>query len=257
MKARQEPFFPLLFLLLVVIVCLQIGFLYRSFRFNRLLGRIVQSQNSGELKSRERDGKKFERDEDKKNSLIWAFRVEPKTLNPLSSESDIYTRWIAVPYIFEPLMMRDYNDMALKPLLAENYIASRDGLIITFTLKDGIYFSDGYPITSEDVIFTYRTALNLVIDVGDAARFFSEVESAKALDKKKVRFYLKRPYFKAPLRTCLSVRLVFFLLIFIASIILSNLTTKFQIRLAADLISLSSGGRAKKLSWDTTATTGV
>jgi len=196
-ELSRRPFNLIFFLLLVVIVCLQVVSLYRSFHCYRLLSRIGESRSSAALKSGERGLKKYEQSVNKKNRLVWSFRVEPKTLNPLSSESDIYTKWIAVPYIFEPLMMRDYNDMSLKPLLAESYIMSRDGLTITFRLKDGIYFSDGHPVNSEDVVFTYRTAVNPAIDAGDAVRVFSEVNRVKALDEKRVRFYLERPYFKA------------------------------------------------------------
>jgi len=38
--------------------------------------------------------------------LIWASRVEPKTLNPISAENDVYCRWITRGNIFEPLMDR-------------------------------------------------------------------------------------------------------------------------------------------------------
>ncbi len=47
--------------------------------------------------------------------LIWAFRVEPKTLNQFSVDSDIYSRWITVPYIFEPLLVYDFDDLTMKP----------------------------------------------------------------------------------------------------------------------------------------------
>jgi len=59
--------------------------------------------------------------------LIWAFRVEPKTLNPISAETDVYTVWITIPYIFEPLLVYDYdpaNGRLLKPHLAESYEVS-------------------------------------------------------------------------------------------------------------------------------------
>ncbi|MCJ7675361.1 MAG: ABC transporter substrate-binding protein [Sedimentisphaerales bacterium] len=93
--------------------------------------------------------------------LIWAFRVEPKTLNPISAETDVYTVWITIPYIFEPLLVYDYdpaNGRMLKPHLAESYEVSSDGLEITFRLRNDIHFSDGTPVTTDDVVFTYETA---------------------------------------------------------------------------------------------------
>jgi ABC-type transport system substrate-binding protein len=110
--------------------------------------------------------------------LIWAFRVEPKTLNPISAppprlasgdagagETDVYTVWITIPYIFEPLLVYDYdpaNGRLLKPHLAEDYEVSSDGLEITFRLRNDIHFSDGTPPVPPaggrnggDVVFTY------------------------------------------------------------------------------------------------------
>jgi hypothetical protein len=40
--------------------------------------------------------------------LIWASRVEPKTLNPISVENDVYCRWITRLNIFEPLLIYDF-----------------------------------------------------------------------------------------------------------------------------------------------------
>ena len=42
----------------------------------------------------------------------------------------------------------------VKPLLAESFETSEDGLVYTFKLRDGIKFSDGKPITTADVAFS-------------------------------------------------------------------------------------------------------
>lgn len=59
--------------------------------------------------------------------------------------------------VFEPLMQNDESGEFL-PWLAESMEVSEDGLTLTFTLKDGIVFSDGKPLTTKDVAFTYKTA---------------------------------------------------------------------------------------------------
>lgn len=129
--------------------------------------------------------------------LVWAFRVEPKTLNQFSAENDVYSRWITVPYIFEPLLVYDYNDLTMQPWLAESYSISKDGLEITFELRDDIHFSDGHPVTSEDVVFTCETAVNPDVGAANIANLFVDVDKAVAVDARVVKFYLKRPYFKA------------------------------------------------------------
>ena len=42
----------------------------------------------------------------------------------------------------------------VEPLLAEDYTVSEDGLVYTFTLKPGVTFHSGKPLTSEDVKFS-------------------------------------------------------------------------------------------------------
>jgi len=102
-----------------------------------------------------------------------------------------------VPYIFEPLLVYDYNDLTLKPCLAESYEVSADGREISFTLRDDICFSDGHDITSEDVIFTYETAANSKVNPANAGNSFADVERAVAVSRRVVKFCLRRPYFKA------------------------------------------------------------
>lgn len=132
--------------------------------------------------------------------LIWAFRVEPKTLNPISAETDVYTVWITIPYIFEPLLVYDYdpaNGRLLKPHLAENYEVSSDGLEITFRLRNDIHFSDGTPVTTDDVVFTYETIVNPKVDAANVASRYTDVMKVTKIDNLVVKFSLKRPYSKA------------------------------------------------------------
>jgi peptide/nickel transport system substrate-binding protein len=42
----------------------------------------------------------------------------------------------------------------VEPLLADSYAMSDDGLTYTFTLKPGVTFHSGKPLTSEDVKFS-------------------------------------------------------------------------------------------------------
>ena len=45
--------------------------------------------------------------------------------------------------------------------LVESYEVSKDGLSWHFTLKDGIVFSDGTPLSAPDVKFTFERILSL------------------------------------------------------------------------------------------------
>ncbi|MGA8039583.1 MAG: ABC transporter substrate-binding protein, partial [Acidimicrobiia bacterium] len=50
------------------------------------------------------------------------------------------------------------DDFAVEPGLAESWVASDDGLTYTYTLRDGLKWSDGEPLTAEDVAWTINTS---------------------------------------------------------------------------------------------------
>lgn len=195
-----------LFLLLSVIVLLQILLMVQSDRFYDGLNRLDEAFESGTIVYGSKGEGEVSIDEeyvgDEGDWLIWAFRVEPKTLNQFSVDSDIYSRWITVPYIFEPLLVYDFDDLTMKPWLAESYEVSSDGLEITFRLRDDVYFSDGVSVTADDVVFTYETAVNPAVDAADVASLYVDVEKVVRVNERVVRFFMKRPYFKALENLC-------------------------------------------------------
>lgn len=73
--------------------------------------------------------------------------------NPILS-SNVYDGYIA-DSIFESLVKNDHAGV-YHPSLAD-YSLSEDNLTYTFTLKDGVKFSDGTPMTTADIAFTYNT----------------------------------------------------------------------------------------------------
>ena len=50
------------------------------------------------------------------------------------------------------------DDLAIEPGLAESWEASDDGLTYTYTLREGLTWSDGEPLTAEDVAWTVNTS---------------------------------------------------------------------------------------------------
>lgn len=192
-----------LFFFLSVVILLQVLSMVQSDRFYEGINRLdevlrdpsyVRSARS-EQAATTAAGREYPGDEG--DWLVWAFRVEPKTLSQISAENDIYARWVTVPHIFEPLLFYDYNQLELKDWLAESYDISGNGLEITFRLRDDIHFSDGVPVTADDVIFTYETIVNPAVDAANIANLFVDVEKAVRVDERTVKFLMKRPYFKA------------------------------------------------------------
>ena len=77
---------------------------------------------------------------------------EPKTFNyALNSEfPNVFG------YIYEGLISENGLTGAIEPALAESWEISKDNRRIVFTLREGLKWSDGAPLTADDVVFTYK-----------------------------------------------------------------------------------------------------
>lgn len=62
--------------------------------------------------------------------------------------------YLMVSYTFDTLMWKDEN--GILPLLAKEYTVSEDQKTYTFKLNEGVKFSDGEELTSEDVKFSFE-----------------------------------------------------------------------------------------------------
>jgi peptide/nickel transport system substrate-binding protein len=75
--------------------------------------------------------------------------------------------------------------------LAAGHEVSADGLVYTFSMKQGITFSDGAPFTAQDVAASYERVQ--AINAGPA-RYFSRMESFTAVDDETFEIRLGGPY---------------------------------------------------------------
>lgn len=82
------------------------------------------------------------------------------------------------------------NGGAAEPCLADTYEFSEDGLTLTITLKDGITFASGNPMTSADVAFSVNRCKNLK---GNPSFIADTIESVETPDEKTVIFHLSEP----------------------------------------------------------------
>lgn len=77
--------------------------------------------------------------------------------------------------------LTDYAaDGSLGPGLAEDWSVSDDGLRWTFRLREGLLWSDGTPLTAEDVVWSARRLVNPRESFADLGDFFA-VENARAV----------------------------------------------------------------------------
>ena len=100
---------------------------------------------------------------------------DPSTLDPLRV-SDTYGRSVA-EQIFDGLVQYDQT-LTVMPALARYWKASRDGLVWTFTLRQGVRFHHGRELTSEDVVFSLTRLLDPKVPFG-ATDFFSTIRGAR------------------------------------------------------------------------------
>lgn len=78
---------------------------------------------------------------------------DPETLDPaLNSTVDGANILITV---FEPLLILD-EDNSVQPGQAADYTVSEDGLTWTFTLRDGLKWSDGSDLTAQDFEYSFK-----------------------------------------------------------------------------------------------------
>jgi peptide/nickel transport system substrate-binding protein len=62
--------------------------------------------------------------------------------------------------VYEPLMINNSAKGEIVPWLADKYAWSTDNKSLTFTLHDGVKWSDGQPFTSSDVAYTFNLIKN-------------------------------------------------------------------------------------------------
>ncbi len=91
---------------------------------------------------------------------------------------------------YENLFKFYSNDGAPEPCLADTYEFSEDNLTLTVTLKDGITFASGNPMTSADVLFSINRCKNLK---GNPSFIADTIESMEAPDDKTIVFHLTQP----------------------------------------------------------------
>jgi len=124
-----------------------------------------------------------------------SFSSTLKTLTPLiANEADSSS---VHNYVLESLVTRNPDTLKQTGLLAKDWTISDDGLVITFKMHDNIVFSDGEPMTAEDVVFTFDFIFNKDIKAPALQAYFEPIKSVKATGKYEVVFTFKRPYFEA------------------------------------------------------------
>jgi peptide/nickel transport system substrate-binding protein len=134
--------------------------------------------------------------------VVSSFGGDVKTFNPITTTEASSQE--VLQFVFEGLVQIDLRTMEPIPGIAESWTISPDNLTYDFTLRKDVYWSDGQPLTSDDVVFT--------LDVINDKRNISALRDGLVINGKNitaiktgnysVRFQLPYPF--APLLKVMS-----------------------------------------------------
>jgi len=104
---------------------------------------------------------------------------DPESLDPaiITSQSD----GRIVSALFEGLTRFNAVTAQAEPALAKRWDISGDGLVYTFHLRDDLQWSNGEPITTHDVVYSWRRAVNPAT-ASDYAGMLYYVKNAEAIN---------------------------------------------------------------------------
>ena len=127
--------------------------------------------------------------------LVISLDAEPPVLNTILDTGDATTKYIC-NHIHETLLDIDRDTLGMKGRVATEWEVSDDHLTYTFTLHEDAKFSDGVPLTAEDVKFSWELIMNPENDTAALRNYMQDVESVDVLDEHTVRFNMIKPYFR-------------------------------------------------------------
>lgn len=200
MNGRSGVVTFFLFVFLGILICLQfLGMVQSDRLYDRLNDVVKVVENArfvGSPASSAGSGDMYPGD--KGDWLVQHVPDEPPTLNPIVVEGTISTNKVVIGNVFERLF--EYNlevdKVDFKPHLAEKMGISDDGLEVTISLRDDIYFSDGMPVTADDVLFTYNTIMDPGVDAANLRNYYYNFKGVEKIDDRTVKFSFKELYWK-------------------------------------------------------------
>lgn len=96
--------------------------------------------------------------------FVLAQTSPPRTFNSVMANENSSTD-VTDGRLFTPLAEFDNATQEMRPQLARSWETSADGRISTWHLRRGAAFSDGHPITSADVLFTFEVYMDDTLHV--------------------------------------------------------------------------------------------
>lgn len=135
-----------------------------------------------------------------KERLVVALEAAPETLDRRMA---LGANAMKVAQLVTPGLTRVDETGRAVPDLAEHFEAEDDTTWV-FTLREGLVFSDGSPLTSADVVATYRSVLDPAL--GSPHRGgYGYLKDVEARDPRTVAFHLSAPFGAMPVDASLAI----------------------------------------------------
>lgn len=139
-------------------------------------------------------------------TLLEATANDPRTFNPVltqeTSTSDV------LRYLFDGLVEYNGETAEVEPALAESWTVSKDGRTWTFVLRQGLQWSDGAPVSADDVIFTFAVIYDKTIpnSLRDVLMVGGKPIEVTKMDARTVRLRTGEPF--GPLLRSIGVSII-------------------------------------------------
>lgn len=126
---------------------------------------------------------------------LGSFGAGPKTFNAWDA-SDVESHGIGM---LQNDSLVDYDPWSGKavPKLAKSFETSKDGKVITFVMRKGLKWSDGHPLTADDVVFTFGKLVKEgygEVSNRDTIATADDYPDVKKVAEDRVSFTFKRPF---------------------------------------------------------------
>lgn len=130
--------------------------------------------------------------------LVAALPTDPTSMDPIKTGSLVV---LSVFFNTFDQLTKITADGTLEPKLATEWTPNADMTSWDFTLREGVTFTNGEPLTADDVAFSFNTILN--DPTSENFGYLSSLKSVEKVDDYTVRFAMKAPFSAFPRNTSL------------------------------------------------------
>lgn len=125
-------------------------------------------------------------------TVILGADQEPKILNPFLTDGNLYWLSVIVGQVFEGSFELNNKGQYVKEMITDAKVTNNP-FTVTYTLKSGLTWSDGKPITSRDYVSTFNTIMNKNYDITSRAGY-EDIARVQTPNARTARVVFKKPF---------------------------------------------------------------